>query len=378
MPVVDFEKDMVILASLGVKGSGGYSIAVTGITNKKGSVLVDVESEYPGDCPVDSVITRPYAFATMPRFDKSVDFQEKVTLRDCSGTSTDAGTVIDVGTTIPFTTNVNSDYLSTSDRTARVHMLINDQATLEEEWAAYDPEGRNPLPEVDFNTNSVIVINMGIHGSTDYGMTITGITAVESYLLVDVVSDRPGYFCGAGAAMTRPYSFVTIPKSFDPIIVQDAIIHKPPCAEGPIKSETSVNPDKGSSVTFMNLVSSDYLGQSDRTARVYMEINDQTTFEEEWVAYDPEGRNPIPTIDFEKDMVIVINMGLQYSGGYIIGVAGVTEMENYVMIETKSEVPGKDCLVTNALTRPYTFVAIPKTNKEIVFQDNIKTTSCIE
>lgn len=69
VPVVDFTRDVVIVAALGWRPSSGYSIDITEVRVGGGDAVVFLEERDPGQsCVVLAVETAPVAFAIVPSF----------------------------------------------------------------------------------------------------------------------------------------------------------------------------------------------------------------------------------------------------------------------------------------------------------------------
>jgi len=93
-------------------------------------------------------------------------------------------------------------------------------------------------------------------------------------------------------------------------------------------------------------------------------------------AYQALTASPPPAIDFRKHLVLLVRMGTCGSTGYSIEVADVRDHEKYVEVHVISRAPGRSCINALALTRPYQFVKIPRTEKEIIFSETLIVTEC--
>ena len=84
LPTVDFNREMVVVAALGARPSGGHSIVVESASREGGSVYVTVRSEVPGSgCLLSQALTSPVDVARMPRTDDPVQFRERNVTRAC-------------------------------------------------------------------------------------------------------------------------------------------------------------------------------------------------------------------------------------------------------------------------------------------------------
>lgn len=72
--------------------------------------------------------------------------------------------------------------------------------------------------------------------------------------------------------------------------------------------------------------------------------------------------NDINTCNF-----VILNMGEQKTGGYIIGVKSVVETDKNIVITIKDEAPKTNDMTTQVFSNPYTVVKI-NSKKEIIFK----------
>jgi len=70
----------------------------------------------------------------------------------------------------------------------------------------------------------------------------------------------------------------------------------------------------------------------------------------------------IPAVDFSKEMVVVATMGAKRTGGYTIEIVGVEPKDKTLKISVKKTSPPPDAMTIQALTAPFHFVAVPKSN----------------
>jgi hypothetical protein len=75
-PEVNFEKETVVLVSLGQKRSGGYSVEITGLEESDGKtrVIVKTTAPKPGGIQLQA-ITSPFHIVAVPRIKGSVVFK---------------------------------------------------------------------------------------------------------------------------------------------------------------------------------------------------------------------------------------------------------------------------------------------------------------
>ncbi len=83
-PSVDFQEHMVIVAAMGSRPSGGFSIQVEGIHEDDGALHVVIHEQSPGrTCFVTAAITSPVVAVRVPRTDREVIFHERESVREC-------------------------------------------------------------------------------------------------------------------------------------------------------------------------------------------------------------------------------------------------------------------------------------------------------
>ncbi len=89
---------------------------------------------------------------------------------------------------------------------------------------------------------------------------------------------------------------------------------------------------------------------------------------------------PVPTIDFESEMVLLIAAGEQHSGGYDIYIPKdqiKTKSDKTIAIPVVLQMPGPNCIVTEALTSPFRFYTVTLPNDYIAdFSLTRKTVDC--
>ncbi|MES2521248.1 MAG: protease complex subunit PrcB family protein [Gemmatimonadota bacterium] len=77
LPAIDFTRDMIVLASLGQRNSGGYSITVDSASRSAGGIVVWVTKLTPGKCGTTGALTQPVDLASMAKVEGTVTFRER-------------------------------------------------------------------------------------------------------------------------------------------------------------------------------------------------------------------------------------------------------------------------------------------------------------
>lgn len=114
------------------------------------------------------------------------------------------------------------------------------------------------------------------------------------------------------------------------------------------------------------------------TEKLNQVITTQETFNKAWEkAYANYMKKPrVPEVDFTKNVVLLVALGEQRSGGYGIKVDKVVSTKSNTTVTIMETKPGKNCNLTTALTYPYQFVQIEKTGKSITFISVEKIIDC--
>jgi hypothetical protein len=74
-PTIDFDRDVVLVATLGAKSTGGYAIEITRIVKTKDDIQVFVKRTVPPEgAKVITVQTSPFVLARMKKPDRPVTF----------------------------------------------------------------------------------------------------------------------------------------------------------------------------------------------------------------------------------------------------------------------------------------------------------------
>jgi len=136
----------------------------------------------------------------------------------------------------------------------------------------------------------------------------------------------------------------------------------------PIPTPTPMPSPSPKEITFKTISQGQYSGFSEAKNYVITNTNDWQSL---WnkVYGNVLSKPPLPEVDFNKSMVIAVSLGSKPTGGYDIKITGVKEREaeGLIAISVEESSPGKDCIVSQALTSPYHIIETDKTDKEVVF-----------
>jgi hypothetical protein len=83
-PNIDFGREMVAVAALGERPTGGFAILIDSAETTAGGVTVSVRTIVPGPgCGVTQALTQPVDIARLPRTDGAVTFKDKAEEQSC-------------------------------------------------------------------------------------------------------------------------------------------------------------------------------------------------------------------------------------------------------------------------------------------------------
>ena len=74
-----------------------------------------------------------------------------------------------------------------------------------------------------------------------------------------------------------------------------------------------------------------------------------------------------PAVDFSREMVLVAFGGRHATGGFSVAIDAVQEEPEAIRARIRLKRPAPDAVVTTAETAPFTFVAVPRSDKPVHF-----------
>lgn len=81
------------------------------------------------------------------------------------------------------------------------------------------------------------------------------------------------------------------------------------------------------------------------------------------------GREVPRPLDPEKEMGVVVFLGERNTGGYTVDVANVRIQAGRFIVEYRETAPAPDALTTQALTYPWAFALVPRSELPVVWQN---------
>jgi hypothetical protein len=84
VPDIDFSREMIVVASMGLRPTGGFSIRIEGVYEAEGQLYVTVRETSPGPtCVTIQVLTAPVDVHRVAVHPGPVNFVERATTSDC-------------------------------------------------------------------------------------------------------------------------------------------------------------------------------------------------------------------------------------------------------------------------------------------------------
>ena len=106
------------------------------------------------------------------------------------------------------------------------------------------------------------------------------------------------------------------------------------------------------------------------TERHQLVIHDEATYLKLWAEHAASLNQPAlpPTVNFGREMVILVAMGSQPSGGYLIEVVDAELHGRKLTVSVGERTPPAGSLQIQRLTQPYQFVALPLLTGPVKFR----------
>lgn len=99
-------------------------------------------------------------------------------------------------------------------------------------------------------------------------------------------------------------------------------------------------------------------------------ISSESVFQEEWEKVH-QAMSPIPEspeVNFNERTIILLIIEGKPTGGYTIDGPQLRLVDDQIVVKYAEVHPGNSCGTTQAVTRPYKLISIPKSDKNINFQ----------
>jgi hypothetical protein len=84
VPDIDFSNEMLLVAAMGTRNTGGYSIEIEAVDRGSSSITASVRTRSPGKtCGTTAALTAPVAIVRIPKSTLPVQFVEENIVSDC-------------------------------------------------------------------------------------------------------------------------------------------------------------------------------------------------------------------------------------------------------------------------------------------------------
>jgi len=110
-----------------------------------------------------------------------------------------------------------------------------------------------------------------------------------------------------------------------------------------------------------------------------IEITSQEDLDEFWSLHksNESPGSTTPLVDFNNKMLLVIICPVYSTGGYDIIINEIYENDKKLVVAATLQSPGSGCMVSQALTQPYTIVEIDFSDLPIALNLTRKTVNCL-
>lgn len=104
----------------------------------------------------------------------------------------------------------------------------------------------------------------------------------------------------------------------------------------------------------------------------------QAAFEKAWKLAWSNFSDPTPTpqIDFKKNTIVLVALGMRNNGGYQLKINSVREEASQIIVDYTEITPNPKCNTTQAIIFPYEFISFAKSSKKIIFKTSTEMGSC--
>lgn len=114
--------------------------------------------------------------------------------------------------------NSNSGFETLTEQT------INNSADFEKAWTTAwshfsDP---TPLPEVNFETETIILVALGARNNGGYQLKINSVHELGNEFTIDYTETTPNPKCTNTQAIVFPYEFISVPKTSKKVVFKNS------------------------------------------------------------------------------------------------------------------------------------------------------------
>ena len=107
-------------------------------------------------------------------------------------------------------------------------------------------------------------------------------------------------------------------------------------------------------------------------------MKDQKTWKDLWEQMHPnqDSNHDLPSIDFNKKMIVAIFHRPKSTGGFSVDINKVCKTQEVIKVTVVKESQGRGCNVTMAFSSQYHIIALDKRSERVQFSEHTKIQSC--
>jgi len=102
-------------------------------------------------------------------------------------------------------------------------------------------------------------------------------------------------------------------------------------------------------------------------------VRTSSAFSSQWA-----GRTslPLPQVDFSREMVVFVDLGVRSTGGYSVLATGARGVSGAIVVDYTETQPGTNCVVTESITQVWTAVAVPASSASVSGNRTVVVQNC--
>lgn len=342
-PEVNFSEEMAIVGMIGDRPTSGWSVEIDCVEYKEDSsqgpvILIHATEVEPGpDCIVMPVVTQPYHFIAVPMFEGRIDLILNHVIDPCEPPPC-----------VPIRPLAEGDF---SD----IHWFTEEMFINQGEWSTFwEMHGENrPAPEVNWEHEYVIALMPDDRPTSGYWINVDCVRLLEdpSYGRITQVEYTlmiPGETCIVEQVVTQPFFYFAVPQLFNsrPEFIMHEEVYE--CEEPECQPMEVIEDGIWSNIHVPN---EDIIRNPD-------------AWHDFWMWHNPDSSVPPPPVNFDENMVVVVNIGTRNTGGFFVEIDCVQFLDigsfPNIIVDYTEHIPGRGCIVPQVFTYPYQFVAVPR------------------
>ncbi len=130
-------------------------------------------------------------------------------------------------------------------------------------------------------------------------------------------------------------------------------------------------PAKGESVSFTTIDKGGFSGFQEPQERFITALD-------EWIQLwarrqaNLTTKKPHPPVDFDRDVVLVVTLGMKNTGGYAIEITRIVKTKDDIQVFVKRTAPPEGTKGSAAMTSPFVLARMKKPDRPVTFVDEEK------